>query len=328
MDQGAVSDIAIVGAGPAGLFAAFYAGLRALNVQVFEALPFTGGQVAALYPEKTILDVGGFPAIRGAALVDALERQARRFDPVIRLSEPVQDIERTPDGFVLATPRGRYAARAVIVSVGVGRFAPRPSGEAEVDRWEGHGVLRTVQDVASFRDTPVLVVGGGDSALDWAAELADAGAHVTLVHRREQFRGLESSLTRAEQAGVRVLRSTVVEALTGTARPERARLRHLPSGRLEEVPCTAVVLALGFVADLSAVRAWGLPLDGRGITVAPDSMAAAPGVFAIGDAAAYPGKLKLIATAFAEAALAVSGAVTHLDPHARLQSVHSTALAG
>lgn len=326
MEKTPSSDVAIIGAGPAGLFAAFYAGLRSLQTRVFEALPFVGGQVAALYPEKTILDVGGFPAIRGAELVAALERQSQLGGPAIHLDEAVTGLRRTDTGFVLSTAKGEYTARAVIVAVGVGRFSPRPAGVQDVDRWEGRGLLRTVHDLGSYRGARVLVVGGGDSALDWAAELADVGAEVTLVHRREEFRGLESSLTRAEQAGVRIRRSTVVDALVGDRRPERALLRHISSGWSEEVHCDAVVLALGFVADLSLVRTWGLPLDGRGIVVAPDTMATAPGVFAIGDAVTYPGKLKLIATAFAEAALAVSAAATSLDPRARLQVGHSTAI--
>lgn len=326
MEQTPTSDVAIIGAGPAGLFAAFYAGLRSLRVRVFEALPFVGGQVAALYPEKTILDVGGFPAISGAELVSALERQARRAAPAFHLDEAVTGMRRADAGFVLSSPRGEYQARAVIVAVGVGRFAPRQTGVPGVDRWEGQGILRTVHNVGSYRGGRVLVVGGGDSALDWAAELAEAGALVTLVHRREEFRGLEASLTRAERAGVQVRRSTVVDGLAGNGRPERALLRHVGSGQSEEVRCDAVVLALGFVADLSVVRRWGLPLEGRGIVVAPDTLAAAPGVFAIGDAVTYPGKLKLIATAFAEAALAVSAASTFLDPSTRLQSVHSTAV--
>lgn len=326
MESSPVTDIAIIGGGPAGLFAAFYAGLRSLRAQVFEALPFVGGQIAALYPEKTIFDVGGFPAVRGTDLVDALARQARFGSPTIRLREAVTGLDRDGDLFRLTTAQGTYQARAVICAVGVGQFAPRPMGTEAVDRWEGRGLVHTVRDVAGYAGSSVLVVGGGDSALDWASELAESGARVTVAHRREAFRAVESSLTRAERAGVILKRSTVLESIEGTDRPERARLRHLPSGQVEEVGFDAVVLALGFVADLSLLRAWGLPLDGRGIVVAPDTMAVAPGIFAIGDAVAYPGKLKLIATAFGEAALAVSAAAIYLDPKAHLQSGHSTSL--
>jgi len=320
------TDLAIIGGGPAGLYAAFYAGLRALRVRLFEALPFLGGQVAALYPEKRIFDVGGFPDVRGAELVSRLEAQARRGTPAIHLEEAVVGLERTPDGFLLTTTRGRYAVRAVLLSVGVGRFAPKPLGEPAVDRWSGHGVRHTVPHAEDFAHRDCLVVGGGDSALDWASELAEAGAHVTLVHRREQFRAVESALSRAEAAGVRILRSSVLEALEGDARPEAARVRDIRSGIVQTLPCSEVVLALGFAADLSLVRSWGLPLDGRGIVVAPDTLAVAPGIYAAGDATAYPGKLKLIATAFGEAALAVSACKQALDPGAHLQAGHSSDL--
>ncbi len=322
-----VSDLAIVGGGPAGLFAAFYAGLRSLEARVFEALPFLGGQVAALYPEKTIFDVGGLPGVRGADLVSALERQARFGTPDIRTSEPVTSLEAHRGGFLLQTSQGTYQARAVIIAVGVGAFTPRPLGVPEVDRWEGRGILHTVSHVASYAGRHVLVVGGGDSALDWASELAEAGATTTLVHRREAFRAVESSLHRAERAGVHIRRSTVVDNLEGTDRPERARIRHLPTEKTEEVALDAVVLSLGFVADLSAVRAWGLPLEGRHIPVAPDRMAVTPGIYAIGDAVLYPGKLPLIASAFSEAALAVNAAATFLDPRAHLHADHSTSIA-
>ncbi len=321
-----VTDLAIVGGGPAGLYAAFYAGLRALRVRLFEALPFLGGQVAALYPEKKIFDVGGFPEVRGVELVARLEAQAQRGSPSVHLEEAVTGLERLPHGFLLHTARGRYAARAVLLCAGVGRFAPKPLGEPEVDRWSGRGVRHTVPHPADFAQRDCLVVGGGDSALDWASELAEAGARVTLVHRREQFRAVESALSRAEAAGVRILRSSVLEALEGDTKPEAARVRDLRSGSVQTLPCSTVILALGFAADLSLLRSWGLPLDGRGIVVAPNTMAVAPGIYAAGDATTYPGKLKLIATAFSEAALAVSACKQALDPAAHLQPGHSSDL--
>ena len=323
-------DLTIVGAGPAGLYAAFYAGLRALRVRVLEALPFAGGQVAALYPEKAIFDVGGFPRVQGAELVARLEEQARSARPEMHLQERVLRLERGGDGFTLTTAQNAYRSRAVLLTTGVGSFAPKPLGTPAVDAWAGRGVRHTVRQAAEFADRDCLVVGGGDAALDWAWEMAEAGARVTLLHRRDQFRAAEASLTRAQAAGVRIRRSTVLEALHGDGdepgepRPRRATVRELRTGAVEEVPCSAVVLALGFAADLTQLRDWGLPLDGRGLIVTPDTMAVAPGIYAAGDAAAYPGKLKLIATAFAEAALAVSACKQALDPAARLQAGHSS----
>ena len=214
----------------------------------------------------------------------------------------------------------------MLLSTGVGRFAPRALGTAAVDCWTSRGLEHTVADPAKFTGKDCVVVGGGDSALDWAAELREAGAHVTLIHRRDQFRATESFVVRAQGAGVRIRRLGVLEALRSADRPERAVVRDLRTDALEELPCTDVVLALGFAADLSLLRDWGLPLDGRGVVVTPNTMAVAPGIYAAGDVAAYPGKLKLIATAFAEAALAVSACKLALEPSARLQAGHSSEL--
>lgn len=325
--DGALTDLAIVGGGPAGLYAAFYAGLRALRVQLFEALPFVGGQVAALYPEKSIFDVGGLPRVRGAELVARLEEQARAASPDLHLGEQVVGLRREGEGLVLTTAHGEYAARAVLLTTGVGRFTPRPLGNPAVDAWVGTGVYHTVRDAARFAGVDCLVVGGGDSALDWAAELAEAGARVRVVHRREHFRGAERSLRRAEASGVRIFRSCVLEAIQGSTRPELAVIRQVQTGSTETVACAAVVLALGFVADLSLLRTWGLPLEGRGLVVTPDTMGVAPRIYAAGDVVTYPGKLKLIATAFAEAALAVSACKQALDPEAHLQAGHSSEMA-
>ena len=322
------TDVAVVGAGPGGLFAAFYAGLRGMSVRLLEALPFPGGQVAALYPEKRIFDVGGFPAIRGAELVTRMEQQARQAHPAMHLQEAVTGLRREGAGFVLTTSADRaYRSRAVVLAVGIGRFRPRPFGVEAVDRWSGRGLTHTVTDAGRFAGQSVLVVGGGDSALDWAAELAEAGAAVTIVHRRAEFRAVESAVARAESLGVRLRRAAVVDAILGDARrPHMALVRSLQTGEKDEVPCTAVVLALGFEADLSFLRAWGIPLEGRSVVVSPDSMRVAEGIYAVGDAVAYPGKLRLIASAFAEAALAISACKQALDPGARLQAGHSSDL--
>ncbi len=320
----ATRDLAIIGGGPGGLYAAFYAGLRGMSVSLFEALPFLGGQVAALYPEKAIFDIGGFPRVGGAELVARLEEQALQAGPELHVGEEVTGLGRDAAGVCLTTARGEYRARAVLLTTGVGRFTPRPLGVPAVDDWSGSGVGTTVRQAERFRGLPCLVVGGGDSALDWAAELADAGAQVTVAHRRDQFRALEASLSRAEAAGVTLRRSCTLETIHGEGRPESVVLRDLKTGVCEELACAAVVLALGYTADLSALRRWGLPLDGRGLLVTPDTMAVAPGVYAAGDVASYPGKLKLIATAFAEAALAVSACKQALDPDARLQAGHSS----
>jgi thioredoxin reductase (NADPH) len=323
------TDVAVIGGGPAGLFATFYAGLRGLRVALFEALPFVGGQVAALYPEKRIFDVGGFPAIRGAELVARLEEQAARAQPAWHLGEAVVGLERRGRGFVLRTAHGGcHPARAVVLTVGIGRFRPRALGVQGVDQWLGRGLSHTLRDARGLAGRPVLVVGGGDSALDWALELAEAGARVSVVHRRAQFRAVEAAVARALALGVQLRTVSVVDAVLGdSAGPHLALVRHLETGEISEVPCSQVVLALGFEADLSFLEPWGIPLEGRGIVVSPDSMRVDAGIYAAGDAVVYRGKLKLIATAFAEAALAVSACKQSLEPGARLQAGHSSDLA-
>lgn len=322
MSRGTV-DVAVVGAGPAGLFAAFYAGMRGMSVGLVDALPEPGGQVSALYPEKVIRDVAGFPAVRGRDLVRALVEQTRPFDPVMLLGRQATELADLPDGrFRLGFPDGgTLDAGAVVVTGGIGTFSPRalPCGE----EFLGRGLAYFVRDPAELAGRRVLVVGGGDSALDWAETLQHR-AEVTLVHRRDTFRAHRHTVDQvlAGPASVRI--TTVVDRLHGDDRVRAAVLRDTTTGAVSEVACDHVVAALGFVANPGPLLRWGLDVQGRKIVVDPAMRTSRPGVFAAGDVCTYPGRVPLIAVGFGEAATAVNHAAVRLDPTASTFPGHST----
>lgn len=318
------ADLAIVGAGPAGLYAATCAGFRGLTTVVLDSLEEVGGQLAALYPEKPILDVAGFPSIPARDLVERCRVQADAFAPTYLLGHRVETLDAAPDGgFLLGTAPGTtVAARAVLITGGVGTFTPKPLPGTE--DWVGRGVVHFVRELETMRDRDVVVVGGGDSAVDWALTLEGVARSVVLVHRRTAFRAHEASVAALRASGVRILVPAEVERLEGGADVERAVIRDTATGERTTVPADAVVAALGFTADLGPLRRWGLETDGRALVVDSRMATSRPGVYAAGDVATYPGMVPLISVAFGEAAIAVNNAATWLDPAARLSPGHST----
>jgi thioredoxin reductase (NADPH) len=321
-----VRDITILGAGPAGLAAAFWAGMRRASVQVVDALPELGGQLTALYPDKPIYDVLGHRRILARDLVAELRAQAiEPFDVPVHLGEAALELRRTDGGVVLVTDRGEHASRALILAGGHGAVEPRrlPAGDADVTPWEGRGVHYVVRSSADLRGRRVVVVGGGDSALDWTVELAGVAARVTLVHRRERFRAHEATVAQVRalaEAGTLDLRApAVLAAVHGNGRVEAVTL---DTG--ETIPADVVLLQLGFVTRLGPLAGWGFELDGQSIRVDPMMRTSLARVWACGDLTAGPGKLRLIATGFAEAAVAVADAVRSFRPEEPLQPGYST----
>jgi len=309
-------DITMVGAGPVGLYGMYSAGLHGLSARIFDRLPRLGGQLAALYPEKQIYDVAGFPQISAAELVARLAEQANQFGHDYRLGEELTGLTRDEagDGWWLETAQGHYYSRRVVLTAGIGQFAPRRLSVPEVNAAEGYGVHYIVGPLHTFSNHRVLVVGGGNSAADWALNVAPRAARVGLVHRRATLqchRDSSQKLTRPgafdlywerELAGVRLEHQRVVAA----------RLRHVGTGAEEWVPVDDIIVAIGLVSNLGPLAAWGLELDRGEVVVRSTGETSLPGVYAAGDLATYPGKIKLIATGFGEVATAVYHAAAGL----------------
>ncbi|MEU9281098.1 NAD(P)/FAD-dependent oxidoreductase [Streptomyces sp. NPDC048342] len=321
-------DLLVVGAGPTGLYAAYYAGFRGMSVAVADALPEVGGQIAALYPEKLVYDVAGFPAVRGQDLVDRLAEQAGRWNPVYLLGHGVTDLDDTGAGVVATTDAGaRISAGAVLVCGGIGNFIPRelPVGS----EYLGRGLRYFVPRLDELSGQDVVVVGGGDSALDWALSLEPVAASVTLVHRRTRFRAHERTVEQVGNSSVRVLTPYEVEKISGDGADGNG-------GAVSEVvvansdgdritlPAQSVVAALGFIADLGPIERWGLDLRRRRILVDRTMRTSRERVFAAGDIADYDGRVGLISIGFGEAALAVNHVAALLDPARSLTPGHSS----
>jgi len=320
-------DITIIGAGPTGQFAAFYAGLRGARTQVIDSLEEVGGALTAIYPEKYIYDVIGFPRVLAKDFVEQCDLQARRGEPTIRLNEEVLELERLDDGIVrLGTSRGVRWSRSVIVCAGVGAFEPKRIDAPGVTELEGRGVHYFAKRVEDFREKDVVIVGGGDSAVDWAVTLEPVARHVTLIHR-SRFRAHEATVQALEASSVdlRYPGCEVSRLHSGDGGALQAVSFTDGDGNEQTIPAQELIVAIGFVADLGPLKTWGFELQRNQIVVDPITMATnIPGVFAAGDIASYTAKFKLIATGAAEAVTAVNHAVTFYDPKARLDAGHST----
>ena len=316
-------DIAIVGAGPTGLFAAYYAGFRGLSTAVIDALPEPGGQVTAMYPEKMIFDVAGFPAIKGRDLVANLVEQAAQFTPAYLLGVRAEKLSYEDDRPVLDLSDGSTLhCGAILITGGLGSFTARPLPAA--DAFPGAGLVYFVPHLADLAGHDVVIVGGGDSAFDWALALQPLAKSVTLVHRRDRFRAHASTVARVQALPVRILVNAEVTKLYGGDRVSACDVLVKGTAEPTRLPVDTVVAALGFTADLGPLADWGLELDKRHIKV--DTMMATnlPRVFAAGDISEYPGKVRLIAVGFGEAATAVNNAAVVIDPAAHLFPGHSS----
>lgn len=325
-----VRDITIIGGGPTGLYAAFYAGMRERSVRIIDSLPELGGQLMALYPEKYIYDVGGFKAVTAKDLAQSLIAQALQFSPEVHLDEEVSAITLTEDGIVL-DGRGRtFVTRTLILAGGKGAFEPMKLDCPGYEEFLGRGVTYAVRDLEEYRGKRVLLVGGGDSALDWALALKDVTEDLLLIHRRDGFRAHErtvAALHAAVAAGELSFRAFhEVGEIRGEGSVKTAKIFDNRSQAEEEVAVDAVLTFLGFKPDLGPIGSWGLELSGNRVVVNRLMETNLPGVFAAGDMVKYEGKLDLIVTGFAEAATAVNSAVQYVDPSARSSAGHSTNL--
>jgi thioredoxin reductase len=333
--SGSVVDITIVGAGPVGLAAAYYAGHREASACIVESLEQLGGQVGAVYPEKHVFDVAGHPKILGQRLVDLCAEQGLQFGAQVHLGEEVSQLRRvalngeeilsltTHSGIVIQT-------RAIIVTAGHGAFEPRKLGIEGIEEWEGKGLHYFVREKDAFRDKSCVIVGGGDSALDWTLGLQDtASLPITLIHRRERFRALESSVSAAkkleEEGKVRIVVPAEIREIRGNGTVERVLVENTANGETVELECDAIITLLGFHSHLGSIADWGLELHGkRQIAVDPKTMETSlPGVYAAGDVAGYDGKITLISIGFGEAAIAANNAIARIRGE-KVQPKYST----
>ncbi|QPP05427.1 NAD(P)/FAD-dependent oxidoreductase [Streptomyces bathyalis] len=321
-------DLVLVGAGPVGLYGAYYAGVRGLRVALVDSLPEPGGQVTAMYPEKPIFDIAGFPSVRGRELVDNLVEQADRYSPLYLLGRQARSLESVPSGdgpdrFRLTASDGTVIdCGAVVVTGGIGTFTPRPLPAGE--DFLGRGLSYFVPSLGDFTGTDVVVVGGGDSACDWVLALKPIARSVTLVHRRTAFRAHAATVDAVRSCGATVMTDAQVTRIEGNGTIEKVEVT--PKNQDPFVlPAQRVVAALGFLADLGPMREWGFDLhDNRHLMVDSRMATDLPGVYAAGDISEYPGKVRLISVGFGEVATAVNNAAVHLDPEASLFPGHST----
>jgi thioredoxin reductase (NADPH) len=325
-------DITIIGGGPTGLFARFYAGMRGATAQIIDALPQLGGQLTALYPEKYIFDVAGYPKVLAKDLVRALVEQSRQFGGGEFLNQEVTGLDERDGHFLLRTSAGEYPTRAIVIAAGIGAFSPRRLPQTCAAPWYGRGIQDVVLDPEDYRDKRVVIIGGGDSAFDWTHQLTGKAAHVTLVHRSDRFRAHDATVVevrRAAEAGrVEILTFHELHDVLGNGdRLTGIVLRETKTKATREVACDAVLPMLGYVSDLGELARWGLVLEKDEIVVNTLMETGRPGIYAAGDVTTYPGKLKLIAAGFGEAATAVNQAVHWIYPEKKVAPGHSSNMA-
>jgi thioredoxin reductase (NADPH) len=317
-------DLLIVGAGPTGLFAAYYAGFREMTIAIVDALPEAGGQVTAMYPEKKIFDVAGFPSIIGRDLVAQLVEQADQFKPTYLLGRKARTVTEVDGGYDVGLDDGAMIrAGAILITAGMGEFTPRPLPAG--DGWLGRGMVHFVPVLEEHRDQDVVVVGGGDSAFDWALSLHPIARSVTIVHRRNKFRAFAATVRQVRELGVPIITDAQVVALRevdGALGEVELAVASDPGPVV--LPAQTVVAALGFTADLGPIESWDLEISKRAVAVDTTMKTARDRIYAAGDIAAYPGKVKLIATGFGEAATAVNNIAVTLNPDAHLFPGHSS----
>ncbi|HVH39073.1 MAG TPA: NAD(P)/FAD-dependent oxidoreductase [Gemmatimonadaceae bacterium] len=327
-----IRDITIIGAGPAGLFALFYAGMRGASAQIVDALAQPGGQLSALYPEKFVFDVAGFPKVLAKDLVNSLTEQAAQFGQPVHCGQAVIGLEEADGIFTLVTETDRFPSRSVVIAAGIGAFSPRRLPQPAAEPWYGKGIFDKVLDPREFAGRRVVIIGGGDSAFDWAHQLEGVAKSITLVHRSDRFRAHQATVdaVMASAAAGRTAVHTfheIAEVIGDNGAICALELRDVKQKTTRRVDCDVVLPMLGFVSDMGALLDWGLNVEKDEIIVNQQMETGRPGIWAVGDVNTYPGKLKLIATGFGEAAIAVNQAVHWVYPEKKVNPGHSSNLA-
>jgi thioredoxin reductase len=318
-------DLTVIGGGPVGLFASFYAGLRGMSVRIIDSLPELGGQLTALYPEKYVYDMPGFPKVLAKDLAREMAIQGTQFHPELALEETAQSIQKMDQGWLIRTHNGTdYPTRTVVVSAGAGAFQPTKLGVDREDEFAGRGVHYGVRDKSIFKGKRLAIVGGGDSAFDWCLNLMDTADHLALIHRRDVFRAHEESIDRVRNSRVEMKLWYAVKELHGNGQLDGVTLENTQTKEMEPFECDALIVNIGFKSSLGPLKDWGFEIVKNQIVVNSRYETSLPGVFAVGDVCSFDEKLKLIATGVGEAATAVCFAKTYLDPAAKLFPGHSS----
>lgn len=320
-----IYDVTIIGAGPIGLFTAFYAGMREMSVKIIESLPQVGGQLAALYPEKYIYDVAGFPKIRAKDLIENLQTQALQFNPHIVLDEPIVNVQKKSDAiFYIESEKGHiHRSKTIIITAGCGAFQPRKLEVMGADQYEGKNLFYSIDDLKIFSRKRVAVLGGGDSAVDWSLMLEPIAEQVTIIHRRDKFRAHEHSVNRLRQSTVQLLTRASVKRVVGNDKMATGIIIE-KEGQELLVEVDYIVVNYGFISSLNFMNAWGLTIDNNAIVVNSKMETNIEGMYAAGDIITYDGKIKLIVNGFGDATTAISHAKSYMDPTIRVRAPHST----
>ncbi|RLK62775.1 NAD(P)/FAD-dependent oxidoreductase [Atopobacter sp. AH10] len=323
-----VYDITIIGGGPSGLFAAFYAGLRQAKVKIIDSSPKLGGQPAILYPEKKIYDIAGFSEISAEDFSHNLIQQAMRFSPCLALNQEALDLKQTEEGYYeITSDKEKHFSRAVVIASGAGPFQPRRLDLDKASLYEGHQLHYYVTAIDHFKDKVVAICGGGDSAVDWALTLEKIAKKVYIIHRRDKFRAQEHSVDLLKNSSVEILTPYVPSSLNGDE-------KHLDSITIKEsrgdntltIPVDEFIVSYGFSSSLHHLKNWGLNFNGQSIPVNQKMQTSRPGIYAIGDIACYDGKIKIIASGLGEAPTAINNAIAYIHPEERVQPMHSSSL--
>lgn len=326
------TDIAIIGAGPVGLFAIFEAGLLKMRCHLIDYLPQPGGQLSEIYPKKPIYDIPGFPTINAQELVDNLMKQAEPFKPSFTLGERVESLEKKDErDFVLTTNMGTVIqSKVVVIAGGLGCFEPRKPEVKDLQRFEnGKGINYMIIDPEKYRGQKMIIAGGGDSALDWTIFLASVCSELTLVHRSESFRGAPDSVAKvmklAEEGKIKLLLNTNLQSVNGNEKLESVTLKHAKTNEEQTIATDHLIPLFGLSPKLGPIEKWGLTIDKTAIEVNTDDYSTnIPGIYAIGDINTYTNKLKLILCGFHEAALMSHSAYKYMNPGIKYTMKYTT----
>lgn len=323
-----IYDIIIIGAGPVGLYTAFFAQMRAAKVKIIESLDEIGGQPNHLYPEKIIYDIPAHPQVTGSNLIHQLHQQLQHFDTEICLGEEVINLAFTDQTYYhLLTNKGHHLGKAVIIATGNGAFQPRKLELQEASLYEGKSLHYLVKNLEDFRDKRIAICGGGDSAVDWALSLEPIVDKLYLIHRRDNFRALEHNVQRLRKSQVEVLTPFKVDQIKGDlGHIQSLVLKKVRSDEEKEIKIDQLIVNFGFSSSLGQIKNWGLDVVRNQIPVSPSMETNLPGVYAVGDIADYDGKVRIIAAGFGEGLIAVNKALHFIDPNYQPSPLHSTSL--